>query len=426
MARQLLAGEGCEFVKMIVGDSRFAVTLCVLVTLLLVNMPSSQLRKEQRACLKFMVQKGQRPCDCLRELRSVYGDQCMSETQVRFWWKRFEGGDINTTTADKPRPGRPRSERTEANIERIRQLVDQDRRRSIRKLSELSGISTFVVLKILKCDLKLKRKSAKFVPRILTEEQKAFRVRLCKENLALWRQKPDEFLTRIVTGDETWISVYEPERKQQSSQWMEAGTPRPQKALRGHGSRGVMFTLFFDAQGSILCEFLEPGTTIDADRYILTLEKLKNAIRKKRPRLWVGGHHGGDFSVKHKFLLHQDNAPSHTAVPTLAKFGEWGIDLLAHPPYSPDLAPCDFSLFPKLKDALRGHRFQNVEDLKTGTLRTINSMHEQVFAQAIADMTIRWEKCVRAKGEYFEGSHIPVETEEVEYVEETDSSSESD
>ncbi len=80
------------------------------------------------------------------------------------------------------------------------------------------------------------------------------------------------------------------------------------------------------------------------------------------------------------------------------------------------------SVFPKLKDALRGHQFRNIEDLKTAALRVIHSMHHQVFAQAIADMTIRWAKCMSAGREYFEGCHIPVETEEIQFVQEASDS----
>ncbi len=293
-----------------------------------------------------MVQGGRHPSECLNELRHIYGNHCLSETQVRYWCRHFEEGDINTTmTKDRPRPGRPCSQRTAANIQKIGQLIQEDRTRSIRQLSELSGLSNFVILTILKKDLQMTRK---FVPCLLTDHQKEFRVRLCEDNLKTWQEDPDGFLSRIITGDETWLSTYEPERKHQSAQWTSKNEARPQKAIKAHGSRGVMFTLFFDAQGPILCEFLGKGETIDSNRYQLTLSKLKDAIRKKRPHLWVSGRQSGPFSVTHKFLLHQDNAPSHVAVPTLAKFSEWGIELVPHLPYSPDLAPCDFSV-PQVK-----------------------------------------------------------------------------
>ena len=131
--------------------------------------------------------------------------------------------------------------------------------------------------------------------------------------------------------------------------------------------------------GASVC-VLQPGDTIDTERYIHTLEKLKGAIQKKRPHMWVSSRRSGPFTVTHNFLLHHDNISVHTATDTLARLGEWGVDMVAHPPYSPDLAPCDFSLFPKLKAKLCGHKFQNLEDLKVAALRELRlfdnkSMH---------------------------------------------------
>ncbi len=60
-----------------------------------------QVREDQRAALKFMVLSRKRPCVCLRELRSVFGDKTMSETQLWFWHKRFAQGDLSTPTKDR-------------------------------------------------------------------------------------------------------------------------------------------------------------------------------------------------------------------------------------------------------------------------------------------------------------------------------------
>ncbi len=117
-----------------------------------------------------------------------------------------------------------------------------------------------------------------------------------------------------------------------------------------------------------------------------------------------------------------DNASPHTAQPTMAKLEAWQIRTFAHPPNSPDLAPCDFALFPKLKEPLRGKVFKTVEDLQRKTLEILRQMPKQVFFQAISDLTIRWQKCLTLRGSYFEGAHVPVDIEvfEVEEVSEDD------
>ena len=165
-------------------------------------------------------------------------------------------------------------------------------------------------------------------------------------------------------------------------------------------------------------EFMPQGGTIKWEDYCETLMRMKEAVRWKRPHLWTKNQEG-----TRSFRLHQDNAPAHVAAPTLAKFGEWGIDLVAHPPYSPDLAPCDFALFPKLKEDLRGRRFPNLEQLKTEAKRLLRSYPEEFYTQCFSDLVTRWKKCVAQDGDYFEGTHISVPPEDFqEEGESTDSS----
>ncbi len=102
------------------------------------------------------------------------------------------------------------------------------------------------------------------------------------------------------------------------------------------------------------------------------------------------------------------------AVPTLAKFSEWGIELLANLPYSPDLAPCDFALFPKLKEELHGRRFANLQLLTDEAKRLLCTFPEEFYTQYFLDLVTRWKKCVAVDSDHFKGTHIFVPPEEVE------------
>ncbi len=167
-----------------------------------------------------------------------------------------------------------------------------------------------------------------------------------------------------------------------------------------------MLTVFMDFCGVVMAEFTPPGTTIKSETYCETLRVLKEWIRRKRKDMWRVGP--DNFR---SFLLHHDNASSHTAAPTVDFLEASQIKILEHPPYSPDLAPCDYFLFPKLKSLLRGHRFQSLEDMKTGVLRTLRSISADDFGEAITSMPIRWMKCIKAGGDYFEGKHIQIDPE---------------
>ncbi len=172
--------------------------LFVLPCVLLSEMENQE---EQRVALKFLQKSGSTPIQCWRSLSQVFGTQTMSKTQVRVWCRCFSAGE--TSVKVKPKTGRPRTQRTEENKDKVDQLVHQDGRRSVRNLADQTGIKKDVVWKIVSKDLNRKKKSAHFVPHLLTQEQKDFRKKLCEENLALIHQDHRELLSKIVTGDET-------------------------------------------------------------------------------------------------------------------------------------------------------------------------------------------------------------------------------
>ncbi len=268
-------------------------------------------------------------------MKEVFGEAVMSQTRVRVWHKRFKDG--LTTFKDTPHTGRPHSTRTNRNIDKVRQLLDADKQSSIRDIADKLNLKKSSVHNILKKDLQLSKLAPKMIPKILTEEQKRFRVQLCEMNLASLKDNPDLMAT-VVTGDESWVSVLEVETKQSSSQWLPKGTvQRPQKAMRQRATWKSMLTVFFDVKGAVLTEFLPPGQTVDCDSYIEVLGRLRENIRHKRPLLWGRGQ--VRRGKARPFLLHHDNASSHTGVLTLAYIGEQNMEMLPHPPYSPDLAP---------------------------------------------------------------------------------------
>ncbi len=158
--------------------------------------------------------------------------------------------------------------------------------------------------------------------------------------------------------------------------------------------------MFYDWKGIIYFEF--NNKTISAEDYIATLGRFRERVWLYRPEMWDTGD----------WYLQQDNAPAHTAILTIAYFGEHDIDLLNHPPYSPDLAPCDYFMFPTLKATLRGRRFQNIDDLQNAVKQELRKMSRDKIRASILGMETRWRKCISVEGQYFEGQGIPVPTED--------------
>ncbi len=212
--------------------------------------------------------------------------------------------------------------------------------------------------KILKKELKLSKVAAKFVPRLLDDRQKQVWIDACKELLQMC-EDDDLFLDKLVTGDESWCYAYDLETKKESSQWIDPKrAPRLQKALRARSTKKSMLTVFWDAYGIINAEFARANIT--AKSYLKTLANVREQVRRKRPGLWEI-----DEQTGYRILwLQHDNAKPHMANPVVARLEETHVRCVTHPPYSPDLTPSDFFLFPHLKAVLRGWRFPNVPTLE--------------------------------------------------------------
>ena len=148
-------------------------------------------------------------------LNTAFGEQAMGHSQTFQWFSRFKAGRISID--DDKSSGRPVFSSTPEMIDRVHQIIQEDRRRTIDEVSMLVGISHGTCHKILIEDLKMRRVAAKFVPRILSIDQKQQRLDVCldlKENAA----NDPSFLSNVITGDETWVYSYDTETKTQSSQ----------------------------------------------------------------------------------------------------------------------------------------------------------------------------------------------------------------
>jgi len=84
------------------------------------------------------------------------------------------------------------------------------------------------------------------------------------------------------------------------------------------------------------------------------------------------------------------------------------ITVLKHPPYSLDLAPCDFFLFPKCKLVLWWRHLGDVTMIKSEMTSLLKGLREEEFQECFPQWKRRWDKCIVSNGEYFEGDHIDV------------------
>jgi len=103
--------------------------------------------------------------------------------------------------------------------------------------------------------------------------------------------------------------------------------------------------------------------------------------------------------AKNKVLFHLDNAPAHTSALAKAKLVELGYELLPHPPYSSDLAPSDFFLFPNLKKSLAGQKLASNEEVVAAIEAYFADLEKTYFSDGLKKLEHRWVKCIELKGD---------------------------
>ena len=111
--------------------------------------------------------------------------------------------------------------------------------------------------------------------------------------------------------------------------------------------------------------------------------------RRKKPALFKSG----------QWHFHQDNAPVHNSILVTDYLTKMGIKTLPQPIYCPDLAPCDFWLFPKL----RGFRYETIEEIKEAVTRVNDTLTQEDFHGTFQKLLERYNTCIAAGGDYFEG-----------------------
>ena len=126
--------------------------------------------EEQRERLKLCFLLGKSAAETILMLQESFKEEALSKTQVYERYSHFKGGEMSRE--DQPSSGRPSTCRKDENLDNVRNAVNADRRWTIDEISEINGLSWSSCQRMLKEDLNMKRVSAKFVPRLLTKDEK--------------------------------------------------------------------------------------------------------------------------------------------------------------------------------------------------------------------------------------------------------------
>ncbi|CAH2015165.1 unnamed protein product [Acanthoscelides obtectus] len=272
-------------------------------------------REHFRDIIYYNFQRQLSQQECLAELLSVFGNEAPHQSTISRWYVEFKRGRVSLSY--DPRVGAPKTAVTQENVDAVRKLIIEGR---------------YVTYREIEASLKISKTS---IQKILHEE---LEVNWCQKTLDRFNSGNSKNVYSIVSGDESWIYCYEPEKNDSEE--------KPTKVV---------------------------ATFVSQAGHIATIHLNENFITELRK-----------INLERRIILHQDNASSHTTQKTR----------------HPDLSPNDFFTFLKIKNRLRGQRFQSPEEAV------------DAFKNAVLDLTANeWNKCfenwfermcINLRGEYFE------------------------
>ena len=345
---------------------------------------------EELYAIKFCFKLGKNATETYGMLQTAFGASCMNRASVFERHKRFKEG--RQSVRDDERCGRSKEVNTPELIDQIKNFMDKDCHVSIETISAQFDVSVGTVHTIIREELKMRKICTKFVPRVLREDQKERHCHDSREMVELINSDP-ALHDDLMTCNESWIYCYDPVTKKQSSQWKHAGSPRPKKVRQSKSTHKLLMIPFFDSTGMIYMHWVPIGQTVNKEYYVEVLREFRKRFRWKRPALFKSG----------QWHSQQDNAPVHNSILVTDYLTKMGIKRVPQPLYSPDLAPCDFSIFPKLKEKLRGCRYEIIEEMKEAVMKVIDTLTQEDFHGAFQKLFQQYNKFIAAGGDYFEG-----------------------
>lgn len=325
--------------------------------------------------------------EIFKELKVALPGNAPSLSTVTRWFNKFKGGVEDLK--DQNRPGRPITETTPVNIERVRTVIESDPWCTFDEIEAETSLSRGTIQSIIHDHLKLRKLTSRWVPHQLTDKNREDRVRMCQENLAKFKENKWR-LSDVVTGDESWFYHRQIGKKQSNSSWVEEGEKARTVARIGRFEPKTMFTIFFKTSGVVHISHLKSGETINHQTYINNcIRPLVNTINEQRPQCGVKN-----------LKFHHDNARPHVHSSVKTYLELQGFIIMDHPPYSPDLAPSDFWLFNYIKQRLSNHT--SLDSLNLQITGIVSSIPVQEYQKTFQKWLERMECCVKNNGHYFE------------------------
>ena len=344
---------------------------------------SSVTDSEQRAFIKFGFLLNRSGPDIHRDLTTAIGRRAYPLRTVQRWLAGFRKGR-NSTEEARGGPHHVASDHQER-LSALEGLLEESRGWSVRELSLRLQLPSTSIYRMLTDDLKLTKRLGKWVPHELTEDQMECRSLASRHNLLLLNHHPYR-LKQTLAIDETWVSLYTPPPRDKQKFWLRKGERAPEIPAQGMGERKRMLIMAMDFKGIAFWHLYEEGETVTSEAY-------RDLLSREIPK-WLQGK-----NFRHPILLH-NNARPHKARLIKDFLKSRQIEVWDHPPYSPDLNPCDFNCFGPLKRQIKRNRYADWNQLQQALEAAIRDGSERGLYKGVQMLPERWEKVVENEGAY--------------------------
>lgn len=333
---------------------------------------------EQRGIIHFYYLKGKTPLKIHQKLVDTYQCNALKQKTVEYWYHEFKCGRANID--DNPRSGRPPLDDLDAII---LTTLTQYPYSSVSQISEACGCSYGTIYNRLTEVLGYKNYTLRWVPYCLTNDLKNKRKNGAQQLKSILISESQNDFSNLITGDQSWFFLsYEPTTK-----WSLSKDDVPVRVSKGIHTEKVMITVMFSKNRVWHIDMLERGQSFNTNYFIEhVLEPMNYEFRKT--------------SNGEKMKLHLDNCRVHNS----KKSNEWymknDVVRVAHPPYSPDLAPSDYFLFGYVKNKLSGQLFNSPDHLFDTITDIIVSIPRYTMNKVFDSWIKRCDEIIQSNGEY--------------------------
>jgi hypothetical protein len=304
--------------------------------------------------MKFLELKGWGAKRIHDKLMGTLGDDLYAVSQIKIWLQKFRNDDLSCKDS-------PRSERPLLTLgPQLEAFMHKYPFASARVIAQHFLTTVPMIKDILQRELGMRKLSRSWVPYFLSPAYKVARVEASKTILRVLQDVVSNEFEGIATGDEPWFKHCYP-----SSTMFARGPskviPRTRQTI---GAKKTMIMIFFTARQLILLDVLSKGSKFNQQYFIDYMFPDLKMQNRNFPRRMPPA----------TFLVHTDDSMGHNGSKVVSKFDNHHTARLPHPPYSPDLNPCDFWLFGMLKGILKDGEFHSHDEIEEAITMAWNNL----------------------------------------------------